>query len=358
MEFGIQFFPCVGPDEVAASSYFSDVLDLAQLADELGYAHLRMVEHYFHPYGGYSPNPLIFLAAASQRTKQIRLITGAVLPIFNHPLKLAGEIGMVDAISQGRVEIGFARAFLPHEFRRFGKKLDDSRASFDEGLETVRRLVEDENVTHTGAFHQFPETTSLPRPTQHPRPPFWVAALATESSFVNAGRLGYGVMAIPVGGGKMSEFIAAYRQAWQEAGHPGNGRVMVAFHMFVHETPGQALAIAREPLGRYIASLVDAAGDWGTGATSADYPGYDKIIAKLKNDSVESQIAEGSAWIGTPAEVIDQIQHFIDKSSLFDVASLQVNFNDMPYATAAASMRLFAEKVAPVIVSEAMQSIA
>ena len=177
MDFGVQFFPCVGPKEVPAAAYFSDVLDLSELADELGYHHVRMVEHYFHPYGGYSPNPLLFLAAAAQRTKRIRLITGAVLPIFNNSLKLAGEIGMVDAISKGRLEVGFARAFLPHEFARFGKRLDDSRAAFDEGFETVRQLLEEENVKANGAFNAFPKTTSLPRPTQAPRPPFWVAAL-------------------------------------------------------------------------------------------------------------------------------------------------------------------------------------
>jgi hypothetical protein len=64
MEFGIQFFPCVGPRDVPAAKYFADVLALSELADELGYHHVRMVEHYFHPYGGYSPNPLLFLAAA------------------------------------------------------------------------------------------------------------------------------------------------------------------------------------------------------------------------------------------------------------------------------------------------------
>ena len=111
----------------------------AARADELGYQHVRTIEHYFHPYGGYSPNPLLFLTAVAARTQRVRLVTGAVLPAFNHPLKLAGEIGMLDAISHGRVEVGFARAFLPHEFRRFGVSLDDSRARFDEGLETVRR---------------------------------------------------------------------------------------------------------------------------------------------------------------------------------------------------------------------------
>jgi alkanesulfonate monooxygenase SsuD/methylene tetrahydromethanopterin reductase-like flavin-dependent oxidoreductase (luciferase family) len=169
MEFGVQFFPCVGPGEVPPAAYFADVLELSELADELGYAHLRMVEHYFHPYGGYSPNPLLFLAAAAQRTKRIRLITGAILPIFNHPLKLAGEIGMVDAISNGRLEVGFARAFLPHEFARFGKRLDDSRAAFDEGFETVRRLVEDENVSSEGTFHSQARRRCRDRPKRRGR---------------------------------------------------------------------------------------------------------------------------------------------------------------------------------------------
>ena len=347
MDFGIQFFPCVGPQELPAAAYFSDVLDLSELANELGYDHLRMVEHYFHPYGGYSPNPLLFLAAAAQRTKRIRLITGAVLPIFNHPLKLAGEIGMLDAISNGRLEVGFARAFLPHEFVRFGKRLDDSRSSFDEGLETVRQLLEDEDVAMDGTFHSFPKTTSLPRPTQSPRPPFWIAALATESSFVNAGRQGHSIMAIPVGGGQMAHLIGAYREAWKAAGRPGDGRVMLASHMFVHEQPGRAAEIARGPLNRYIRSLVDAASDWTEGASSADYPGYDKIIAKLKADSFESQVAEGSAWVGTPAEIIAQIEKFTARSGPFEIASLQVNFNDMPLDAAAASMRLFSRTVAP-----------
>jgi len=59
---------------------------------------------------------------------------------------------MLDAISHGRLEVGFARAFLPHEFARFGISLDESRERFDEGLETVRRLLEEENVAVSGKF--------------------------------------------------------------------------------------------------------------------------------------------------------------------------------------------------------------
>src|SRR5262245_33177027 len=97
MDFGMQFFPDVGPDQKSAERYFRESLDLGSLADGLGYTHVRIVEHYFHPYGGYSPNPIVFLSAAAQRTARARLVTGAVLPAFNHPLKVAGEIGMLDA---------------------------------------------------------------------------------------------------------------------------------------------------------------------------------------------------------------------------------------------------------------------
>src|SRR5438477_9506908 len=221
MQFGVQFFPDVRPEEKSGEQYFQEALDLAEEADRLGFSHVRTVEHYFHHYGGYSPNPIVFLTAASQRTKKARLITGAVLPIFNHPLKLAGEIGMLDAISKGRLEVGFARAFLPHEFGRFGVSLDESRARFEEGIETVRRLLENEDVSHKGRFHSFPPTTSFPRPTQRPRPPFWIAALATEQSFVFAGREGHSIMAIPLLGAKMLPLIKTYRDAWRDAGHQG-----------------------------------------------------------------------------------------------------------------------------------------
>ena len=86
-----------------------------------------------------------FSARASQRTKTMRLVTGAVLPVFNHPFKLAGEIAMLDGISGGRLDVGFARAFLLHEFRRFGISPDESQARFREGLEQIELLLTQEN---------------------------------------------------------------------------------------------------------------------------------------------------------------------------------------------------------------------
>jgi len=347
MQVGIQFFPDVGPEEKTARDYWHEALHLVGLVDRYGYSHVRTIEHYFNAYGGYSPNPMIFLAAAARITHKARLVTGAVLPAFNNPLKLAAEIGMLDALCDGRLDAGFARAFLPHEFARFGVALDESRARFDEGMEQVRLLLEQEGVSVTGRFHSFREVTSLPRPTQRPRPPFYVAALASKESFERTGAAGHGIMAIPMAGGAMAELIGTYREAWKRAGHGGQGTVMLAFHMLCHEDQAEADRIAHDPLERYLRSLVAAASDWVTGTNSADYKGYDQVIAALQRETFESQVEKCAAWVGTPERILDTVATYQRQVGGFEIASLQVNFNTVPLAEAEASMRLFGERVLP-----------
>jgi alkanesulfonate monooxygenase SsuD/methylene tetrahydromethanopterin reductase-like flavin-dependent oxidoreductase (luciferase family) len=347
MEFGLQFFPAVGPDQKSAAQYWGEALHLTQVAERLGFTNVRTVEHYFHPYGGYSPDPLVFLSAAAAVTRTMRLVTGAVLPIFNHPLKLAGQIGMVDAISNGRLEVGLARAFLPHEFARFGISIDESLARFDEGLEQIRVLLEHEVASSTGKFHSFENITSLPRPTQKPRPPFWIAATTTKDSFAKAGRLGHWLMCIPMAGGQMAELIKSYRDAWVAAGHPGRGRVMMAFHMFCAETREKAVAIAREPLNIYLKSIVNAASDWMSGVASKDYPNYQKMIEGLSKETFETQVEKCAAWVGTPEDIRRSIASYAQAVGGFESASLQVNFGLIRQEDAEQSMSLFAREVIP-----------
>jgi alkanesulfonate monooxygenase SsuD/methylene tetrahydromethanopterin reductase-like flavin-dependent oxidoreductase (luciferase family) len=345
MQFGVQFFPAVGPDEKSPRDYFAESLAIAEEAGALGFTHARTVEHYFHRYGGYSPNPIVFLSALSQRTKAMRLVTGAVLPVFNHPLKLAGEIGMLDAISRGRLDVGFARAFLPHEFRRFGISPDQSHDRFREGLAQIDLLLTQENASHRGEFHSFESVTSLPRPTQRPRPPFYIAATQTEESFAFAGEQGHALMAIPIG--PLRGLVETYRKCWRAAGHPGNGEVMVAFHMFCDRDGDRARNIARAPFEAYFRALGESAGEWTTGAQSKDYKGYDRSMAKMKTFTLESQIESGGAWIGTPAEIREQIARCVETIGPFEHASLQVNFANLDYEAALASLRLFAREVMP-----------
>ena len=355
MQFGLQFFPDVMPTEKSAADYFRDSLALAAASEPLGYSHVRIVEHYFHHYGGYSPNPIVFLAAAAALTKKTRLITGAVLPVFNNPMKLAGEIAMLDAISNGRADIGLARAFLPHEFRRFGVSPDESVERYREGVEQIDLLLREESVTHHGRFHDIVDVTSLPRPTQQPRPKFYVAATGTPDSFVFAGKNGYSLMCIPMAADKLRELLALYRQTWRDAGHPGDGEVMLAFSMFVDRDGDHARRIAKPKIEAYLRSLVEAASEWDGALASKDYPGYDRMIQSLRAQTMETQIDGGSAWIGTPAEVRATIARVQDQFGGFEHASMQVNFNTLSQDDALRSLQLFADEVMPAFMPAAVR---
>ena len=99
MEFGITLFPDVGPEEKAPEQYYRESFEVVERAEQLGYTHVRSIEHHFTGYGGYSPSSTVMLAGLSGRTKTMKLITGAVIPAFNNPLRVAGELGMLDAMS-------------------------------------------------------------------------------------------------------------------------------------------------------------------------------------------------------------------------------------------------------------------
>jgi alkanesulfonate monooxygenase SsuD/methylene tetrahydromethanopterin reductase-like flavin-dependent oxidoreductase (luciferase family) len=347
VQFGMQFFPDASPERRPARQYFEDALRLIDLCDVYGYTHVRTVEHYFHHWGGYSPNPIVFLAAAAQRTKTARMVTGAVLPVFNHPLKLAGEIGMLDALCEGRLDVGFARAFLPHEYRHFGVSMDESVARFEEGIEQVRALLENEVASSQGRFHSFSNVRSLPRPTQKPRPPFYLAAVGTPESFERAGRLGYGLMAIPGVGHNPTELIRIYRRSWQEAGHPGRGTIMMAVFMFCHEKQAEAERLARGPIERHFVSIYDAMSEHVRMAPSADYKGYDKMAEKVRQETFETQVAHHAAFVGTPDRIVAQLRAYDEEIGGCDHISMQVNFNDMGIQEAERSVRLFGEAVIP-----------
>jgi alkanesulfonate monooxygenase SsuD/methylene tetrahydromethanopterin reductase-like flavin-dependent oxidoreductase (luciferase family) len=349
MKFGLNFFPCLDPAVKPAEQYYREAMHLIGLADALGYVHIRQVEHYFSSYGGYSPNPVVFLAAAAQHTQKARVVTGAVLPAFNNPLKLAGELAMLDGLSGGRLDIGFARAFLPHEFATFGVSLDESRARFAEGLDQVRRLLAEENVTSEGQFHSFRNVTSYPRPTQKPHPPIWVAATATPQTFEETGRAGFSIMTIPLEPKRMRELFDIYRAAWRSAGHPGRGTIMGNFIMCCLPSREEAYELAREPTNGHLRGVAAGAAGWLEGASTKDYPGYDRMIAAISKETFEDQVSKGVGLVGTPKDVIEMVRAYATDVGGLESASLHIVPSTMPVEVAERSMRHFAAECMPVL---------
>ena len=350
MRCGLNFFPSCQPEYKSGEVYFQEALDLCALADGLGYATVKIVEHYFRPYGGYSPSPLIFLAAAAQRTRHIRLVTGAVIPAFHHPLKLAAELAMVDCISGGRLEAGFARAFLPHEFEAFEVDMEESRPRFEEGIAIVKRLWTEEHVTFEGRFHRFKDITLLPRPVQKPHPPMLVAAISTPESFIWAGEQEYGLMFVPY----LSDFadlaqkIALYRRTYRATTH---GREppppSMALHLYMAASTAQARREAKPYIEQYMAIFQDSAAAW-TGRQSSQYRGYELLQQRLQALTYDRVLAEGRALIGDSHAVLDQLHHLRQQFGPIQ-PEMQIMFGNMDYTQARRSVELFGQEVLPAV---------
>jgi alkanesulfonate monooxygenase SsuD/methylene tetrahydromethanopterin reductase-like flavin-dependent oxidoreductase (luciferase family) len=350
MRCGLNFFPSCRPECKSGEVYFRAALDLCELADGLGYATVKIVEHYFRAYGGYSPSPLIFLAAAAQRTHRIRLVTGAVLPAFNHPLKLAAELAMVDCISGGRLDAGFARAFLPHEFEAFEVSMEESRPRFEEGISAVKRLWTEAHVTFEGRFHRFKDVTLLPRPVQQPHPPILVAAIATSESFIWAGQQGYGLMFVPYLSDyeDLAQKITLYRDSYRAATHGTEPPPpSMALHLYMTASTASARREAKPYIEQYMATFQESAAAW-TGRQSSQYRGYELMQERLQALSYDRVLGEGRALIGDPGAVLEQLRHLRQRFGPIQ-PEMQVMFGDMDQTQARRSVELFGSEVLPAV---------
>jgi len=220
-------------------------------------------------------------------------------------------------------------------------------ARFEEGVEQVRLLLEETSATHKGQFHSFENVRSLPRPTQTPRPRFYVAAVATPDSFERAGRNGHYIMGIPGVGSEPAELVNIYRDAWHSEGHKGDPKIMMAVTMFCHEDREAAVRIAKPRIERHLASIHDAMSGYADGKVSENYKGYAKMREKIGAETFESQVQQNAAFVGTPADLIEQFHEFDKQCGGCDHFSLQININDTPYDDAEKSVRLFGETVIP-----------
>ncbi len=155
-----------------------DALGQIEYADALGIDYAWEVEHHFLEEYSHSSAPEVFLAAASQRTKNIRLGHGIVQtpPPFNHPARIAERIAMLDLVSGGRADFGTGESSSEAELGGFMVDPETKRAMWEEGLRVaVRCMTETPFTGHSGDFVTMPPRNVVPKPRQKPHPPLWVA---------------------------------------------------------------------------------------------------------------------------------------------------------------------------------------
>jgi alkanesulfonate monooxygenase SsuD/methylene tetrahydromethanopterin reductase-like flavin-dependent oxidoreductase (luciferase family) len=167
----------VPPAEV--SDYFRKYLDLWSRDEELGFEGIFFSEHHFG--GSFSASPNLLIAATAARTKRLRLgVMGVVVPYYT-PARILEEIGMLDHISGGRLEIGTAIG-IPQELARLNLSMDEARAINDEALEVLDAALTTGIADHQGKYFKYSALSLVPRPAQRPHPPKWTTVVSAGSA--------------------------------------------------------------------------------------------------------------------------------------------------------------------------------
>lgn len=345
MEHGLSFLPDADPTSKSAIDYYRDALEMAGLADEAGLSTVKITEHYAQAYGGYCPDPLMFLTAVGQRTRQIRLMTGCLLPVFHHPVQLACRIALADVLSGGRLDIGFARAFLPDEFAMLGVPLDESRVRYKAVIGAIRALFLDDAASAATPFFEYDDVTLMPKPVQRPHPPIWGAAARSRESFAWIGAQGFNLLtAFTIQKAEhLAEQIALYRETRADAGHARPGRIAMLIPLFLNVDDTVARQRGAAYLERYHAVWAAAASSW-RGKSSSAYPGYGNLDKQISQVSVDELFANNALAFGDPARIRDYADWIRDSFGV-DQVLWNVDFGAMSGEEALPSARLLIDKV-------------
>ncbi len=240
------------------------IFESARFADDHGFAAVWAPERHFHAFGGLSPNPSVMAAALAASTQRVRIRSGSCVVTLHHPARVAEEWAMVDFLSGGRVDLGLASGWFPNDFvlAAPGNYAQRSELVFERVAE-LRRLWAGEPFEAVNPLGDRVQLRTMPRPVQATLP-IWITAAGNPQTFRRAGAMGLNVLTHLLGQSleALAGKIAAYREAWREAGHAGQGTVTLMLHTYVGESEAEVRRKVRAPMLRYLESSANLVGQY------------------------------------------------------------------------------------------------
>jgi alkanesulfonate monooxygenase SsuD/methylene tetrahydromethanopterin reductase-like flavin-dependent oxidoreductase (luciferase family) len=284
------------------TSRLRTIVEAAVLADEGGWWGVNLGEH--HAGRFVLSSPPVVLAAIAERTEHLRLGTGVALAATLDPVRLAEDYATLDVISGGRVEVAVGRGNLfPHTYALFGQDIDDSRALFEENVETVLALWSEQNVSYPSKFRTPLEGITLQPPTvQKPHPPLWIGGGGSPETAELAARLGL-PLALPSAFSDPMRFVPVveqYRERFASYGHADRELAVAAcWHVNVTRNSQEARRRWRPRYEKYF--------HWFADQVKEQNPGY-----KPHAFDYEWLLGDGPAIGGSPAEAVEKLLRFTE----------------------------------------------
>ena len=336
MDLGIYTFAELSLDPgtsaaVSPKQRLSNLLEEVELADQLGLDVFGVGEHHRPDFAVSAP--AVVLAAAAERTSNIRLTSAVSVISSDDPVRVFQDFATLDLLSGGRAEIMAGRGSFIESFPLFGFDLDDYDELFAEKLDLLLKLRESVRVTWSGK-HRAPLANLgvYPRPVQAPLP-IWVAVGGTPQSVVRAGALGL-PMALAIIGGEPERFAPLadlHREAARRSGHQAPA-LSINSHGFIADTSQEAAGIAFPAFAETMNRIGRERG-WSP-MTRADFE--------------RARTLHGATFVGSPQEVIEKI---LFQQQIFGHQRFMIQFSvgSLPHRQLMRSIELFGTEVAPVV---------
>jgi alkanesulfonate monooxygenase SsuD/methylene tetrahydromethanopterin reductase-like flavin-dependent oxidoreductase (luciferase family) len=330
MQFGIFDQNDHGPYPLAEQ--YENRLKLIEFYDSAGFRTYHMSEHHATPLN-LTPSPSVFLAAAAQRTKRIRLGPLVYVLPAHHPLRLAEEICMLDHLSNGRLEVGVGRGASPHELQYFGVDPEQAPAIYVEAYNVIKQALTQAEVDFRGKYYNFENVPIEIKPAQLPHPPFWYAVPVPEGAAWPAQNRINIVCAGPAL--KIREITDRYRAEWAAIGNSPDELPLMGINRFVvaADTDGQAMALGRRAWPKFYASFMKL---WKKHGTQPRY-------ARIPED-FDTLVKNGGALAGSPGTIRDYVGKMTDDAGASYFIS-QFSFGDLSHEEVLHSAGIFAREV-------------
>ncbi len=350
----IVFHLVQAPQWLSDQEIYRNEVELMVLAEELGFDAVWCAEHHFHHYG-IVPDPLVVAAHVAARTKRIRVGTAANVLTLLHPLRVAEQAAMVDVLSGGRLDVGFAKGYGPREFAGYGIDQRQADERFQEAMEIIIKAWTEPRFSFEGRHFHIPATTLRPRPLTQPHPKAYVATTGSPETLGLAARLGVPFYVAYRGRQHFADMKATYAELARKAGRSEEQvqralrDVAVMQTAYVAPTAAESHAEARAGV-EWMSAAVD----------SVNVPeDLDRWPAELQETIRRSFLRPGrtergyrdyenywKAYVyGDPERAIERVQRLKDAG--VENLLLGFSFGGLPYDKVRRSMELFARHVLP-----------
>jgi alkanesulfonate monooxygenase SsuD/methylene tetrahydromethanopterin reductase-like flavin-dependent oxidoreductase (luciferase family) len=335
------------PQEQAYAEAFDQVVN----ADRLGYSTYSIIEHFFFPKFGASPNPFAFFAKASERTRNIKFRTLVHVLPYHNPAVLASQIAQFDMLVDGRYEFGLGRghAWLP---LTSGVPVEESRARYEEALKIVIDALEKERFSADGRYFKIKDGHIVPRPTPGRKFRIFLGG-TSDSTYELAGERGYAMVVPPLLPYEaLRPQLDIYRASCKKHGNKPDIVWIHACHLdFDRDTAKrEAEKMMRGFLKGNASVLLENRNEMPSkeALEAAGYGFYASgIMENFSDMPYDEMIKNDIVWVGTPADVIERIEAAQKMCAGLTEVAITVNPGDVEDWKTIKTQEIFAHHVIP-----------